>query len=429
MSESPQKARRNPVLSSTPLPDTETIASVPSEQQQEKYSYTYYKEIFQGKSMPFAYLDLDLLDQNIRQVVANTGGKRVRLASKSLRSVAVLRHILAANPCFQGIMCFTAREAVYLHTLGFSDLLIGYPTWNEQDIELVAHAVAAGADITFMVDSIAHIIQIATIAERNKILLSVCLEIDMSFNLPGFRFGVWRSPLRTTQQLQPVLEQIQQSEFVQLVGIMGYEAQIAGVGDHFHGQKAKNTVVQALKRRSIPEIARRRAELVAFASSYGPLRFVNGGGTGSMASTRAESAVTEITVGSGFYSPGLFDNYAAFRYAPAAGFAIEIVRRPARALYTCLGGGYIASGAVGPEKLPLPYLPQGAHLLPLEGAGEVQTPIRYEGPLYLNHGDPIFLRHAKAGELCEHFTHLFLVSQGAIVDEVTTYRGDGQRFL
>ena len=76
--------------------------------------YAYYKEVFAGRPMPFAYLDLDLLEQNIRQVVERANGKRVRLASKSLRSVAVIRRILAADPCFQGIMCFTCQEAVYL---------------------------------------------------------------------------------------------------------------------------------------------------------------------------------------------------------------------------------------------------------------------------------------------------------------------------
>jgi D-serine deaminase-like pyridoxal phosphate-dependent protein len=44
-------------------------------------------------------------------------------------------------------------------------------------------------------------------------------------------------------------------------------------------------------------------------------------------------------------------------------------------------------------------------------------------------GNPVFMRHSKAGELCERFTHLLLVSDGAIVDEVTTYRGDGQCFI
>jgi len=156
---------------------------------------------------------------------------------------------------------------------------------------------------------------------------------------------------------------------------------------------------------------------------------VNGGGTGSIDSTRAEPVVTEITVGSGFYAPALFDNYRDFRYQPAAGFAIEIVRHPHPSLYTCLGGGYIASGAVGSEKQPVPYLPYGARLDSLEGAGEVQTPIRYEGTVALQIGDPVFMRHSKAGELCERFKHLLLVADGAIVDEVTTYRGDGQCFI
>ena len=105
------------------------------------------------------------------------------------------------------------------------------------------------------------------------------------------------------------------------------------------------------------------------------------------------------------------------------------MRRPRPDLYTCLGGGYIASGAAGRDKLPKPYLPAGAQLEALEGAGEVQTPIRYAGSVPLALGDPIFLRHAKAGELCERFTHLLLVANGAMVDMVTTYRGDGQSFL
>ena len=106
--------------------------------------YAYYKQVFGNRPMPFAYLDLDLLEQNIRQIVARANGKRVRLASKSLRSVAVIRRILASDSCFQGIMCYTAQEAVYLASQGFDDLLLGYPAYNEQDIAAVAKAVAAG---------------------------------------------------------------------------------------------------------------------------------------------------------------------------------------------------------------------------------------------------------------------------------------------
>ncbi|MHB8596381.1 MAG: amino acid deaminase/aldolase [Ktedonobacteraceae bacterium] len=394
------------------------------------HDYEYYKNIFRGQTMPFAYLDLDLLDENIRDIKSRTGGKRVRLASKSLRSVAVIRRILDADACFQGLMCFTAQEAAYMAQQGFDDLLIGYPCWHEEDISAVARATSDGAHITLMIDSIEHVKQAEKVAQKYGVRLPLCLDIDMSSNFPGLHFGVWRSSLRTVEQVQPILECILNSSHVWLDALMGYEAQIAGLGDSYPGKAAKNRLVQMLKRRSVVEIAERRAAIVALIERHGvQLRVVNGGGTGSMRTTRAEEVVTEITVGSGFYSPALFDNYRDFHYQPAAGYAIEIVRQPGPSLYTCLGGGYIASGAVGTDKQPKPYLPYGAHLDPLEGAGEVQTPIRYEGTIQLHLGDPIFMRHSKAGELCERFTNLLLVSQGAIVDTVTTYRGDGQCFL
>lgn len=399
-------------------------------QQRRADDYPYYREIFRGRPMPFAYLDLDLFEENIRQIASQTGGKRIRVASKSLRCIEALKRVLAADSCFQGIMCFTAREAVYLAGQGFQDLLIGYPTWNSEDLGVVARATAGGAQITLMVDSIAHIDQIERVAEQYNVRLPVCLDIDMSVNFPGLYFGVRRSPLRSVEDVRPVIERLKHPEHVWLNGVMGYEAQIAGVGDQVPGQAAKNTLIQQLKKRSLGIIAQRRQEIVDLVHTSGlELRFVNGGGTGSELTTRTEPAVTEITVGSGFYAPALFDNYKDFRYQPAVGYAIEIVRKPAQGTYTCLGGGYTASGAAGPDKLPHPYLPEGARLIALEGAGEVQTPVTYQGVHQLDLGDPIFMRHAKAGEICERFTHLVLVKKGVVVDEVTTYRGESQCFL
>ncbi|GHO87432.1 amino acid deaminase/aldolase [Dictyobacter formicarum] len=409
---------------------TDPPARSPS-QTQEPRDYQYYKKALAGRTFPLAYLDLDLLEQNIRAVAARAGGKRIRVASKSVRSVAALKRILAADPCFQGIMCFTAREAVYLASQGFDDLLLGYPTWHEQDISAVAEEIKQGTRITLMIDSVEHITRIEMVASRHEVTIPVCLDLDMALHLPKLHVGVWRSPLCTPDQMQPVLDSIAAAPHVLLDGIMGYEAQVAGVGDNYPKSAAKNAVVRYLKQRSIREAAARRAAAFDLIQSYilPPLRFVNGGGTGSIHTTRAEAAVTEITVGSGFYAPSLFDNYRDFRYQPAAGFALEIVRRATPTIYTCLGGGYIASGAVGRDKLPQPYLPTGARLEPLEGAGEVQTPIHYAGSEVLKPGDPILLRHSKAGELCERFNSLLLISNGAVIDEITTYRGDGQCFL
>lgn len=392
--------------------------------------YASYKTIFAACAPPFAFVDLDLLAANMRQIVRRAAGRRIRIASKSIRCVPIIEKILAASPAFAGIMCFTAPEAVWLSRQGFDDLLIGYPCWNAGHVRAICGEVAQGKTVVAMVDSLEQIAHLGAIAAECGVALPLCLDIDMSLTLPGLHFGVMRSPLRSVADALPLAAAIAASPHLRLDGIMGYEAQIAGLGDRVPGQAGKNMVVRALQRRSRVLVARLRAAVVAALAERGMApRFVNGGGTGSIESTIREPAVSEVTVGSGFFAPTLFDNYRAFRHQPAAGFAIEIVRRPAPDIYTCLGGGYVASGSAGPEKLPRPYLPAGAELLPLEGAGEVQTPIRYAGPERLALGDPIFMRHSKAGELCERFNSLLAVFDGAVVGELPTYRGQGQAFL
>lgn len=379
---------------------------------------------------PFAYVDLDLLDRNIAAIAAAAGNKRVRVASKSVRCVGLLRRILDASDVYRGVMCYTAEEALFLARQGFDDLLLGYPNWQRGPMAELIRLIGEGRTITFMVDCLEQVELIERLAADAGIVVPLCVDLDMSSDYPGLRFGVWRSPLSSWEDVQPLAERIVRSRWVRLDGLMGYEAQIAGVGDRVEGQAAKSAIVRFLKKRSIREVARRRAEVISgLARLDVTLRLVNGGGTGSFLSTREEEGVTELTAGSGFYSPGLFDDYRDFRYEPAVGFAVDIVRQPRPDIFTCLGGGYIASGSAEKSKLPKPYLPQGLSLFPMEGAGEVQTPLRYEGALPLRIGDPVFFRHAKAGELCERFPVLHAVSGGKRSGEFQTYRGMGQCFL
>jgi D-serine deaminase-like pyridoxal phosphate-dependent protein len=83
----------------------------------------------------------------------------------------------------------------------------------------------------------------------------------------------------------------------------------------------------------------------------------------------------------------------------------------------------------GTDRLPRPVLPAGLRLHRSEGAGEVQTPVLGPGARDLALGDRVWFRHAKAGELCERFASLHLVRGDELVDEVPTYRGEGQTFL
>lgn len=393
-------------------------------------SYQYYKDIFKDVPFPYAFVDLDLFDENVRQLSQRAGDKTIRIASKSVRCRELIQRALNADPKYQGIMAYSLDEAVWLSRNGFDDILLGYPGWSKAQVKSVAEEVKKGKDITLMVDLPEHIEHLDALGKEFGVVIPICIDLDMSTDLPGLHFGVWRSSIRTKDDAMALYKMIVKAPNVHLKALMGYEAQIAGLGDNVPGKGTMNAIVRFLKGRSIKEIAKRRTDTVkALKAAGADMQVVNGGGTGSLEWTKLESEVTEVTVGSGFYASGLFDNYSNFKHLPSAAYAVEIIRKPKAHTYTCHGGGYIASGAAAKDKLPVPYLPEGAQLLDQEGAGEVQTPIYYTGTEKLQLGDPVYLRHSKAGELCERFTKLYLVQGGKIIGTTPTYRGEGQCFL
>lgn len=394
------------------------------------FSYDDIRQALSTVPKPCAFLHEPSLEKNIESILQMAGDKTIRIASKSIRSVTVLKKIIEYSERFQGIMCFTADEAAYLHENGFDDLLVAYPVWDEGQLRKVCRLVKDGAIITLMIDSVEHISRLETIAKEENGTFLVAVDIDLSSSFPGLHFGVYRSPIRTVDNVMDLIRKINHSKYIKLDGLMGYEAQIAGVVDNAPGQLLKNKLIRLLKRRSRKEIAVKRSEIMKALKQEGiDIRFINGGGTGSLQSTQKDPNVTEVTAGSGFYNSHLFDKYEDFTLTPAVGFAVEITRKPEENIFTCAGGGYVASGAAGKDKLPEIFLPKGAKLITNEGVGEVQTPIMYDGPIKLAHGYPIIFRHSKAGELCERFHYLYIINDNKIIDKITTYRGDGKCFL
>ncbi len=393
-------------------------------------TYAYYREALRGRCMPLAFVDLDRFDANADAVLARAGVKPVCVASKSIRCVPLLNRLFARSPRFRAAMAFSLREAVFLARNGIDRrILVAYPAWGELEHADLANALRVGAQISLMVDCADHVDRLEQFGAKNGVRVSACIDVDMASVYPGLYFGVRRSSVRTPEQALALLERSRAGAHVAIEGLMGYEAQVAGLADRVPGERIRGAVLRFLKRRSIATAAARRTAIAcALAKAGCALAFVNGGGTGSIESTAADASVTEVTAGSAFFAPASFDHFSGFKHLPAAGYAIEITRSPAPGIFTCQAGGYVASGSSGLGQWPRPYLPEGARLLAQEGAGEVQTPIAYDGPERLAIGDPIFMRHAKAGELCERFDRLFLISSGTVVDEAATYRGEGQCF-
>ncbi len=396
-------------------------------------SHAQLEQIFEEVEAPFAFVDLDAMWSNSDAMLARAAEKPIRVASKSVRCRALLERILRRDERYAGLMTFTLPETLWLAETGFENLLLAYPTADTEALgELALRSVANPAEAPIvMVDCVEHLEAIEGVLGADAAPVRVCIDLDAGWWTLGGRVkvGPKRSPVHTVEQAVTLAREIERRPQVELAALMSYEGQIAGVGDQPPGRRLRGAAIRFMQKRSAAELAERRAAVVAAIRELTELPIVNGGGTGSLELTGAEDSVTEVAAGSGFYAPTLFDQYSRFSLNPAAGFALPIVRKPTAGVATALGGGYLASGSGDAVRLPSPWLPAGLKLDPEEGAGEVQTPLIGAPAHDLRVGDRVYMRHTKAGELCERFATLHLLEGDEIVDVVPTYRGEGKTFL
>lgn len=386
--------------------------------------YDRLRRAIAGERLPCALVDLRALDANLARLVAAVAGrgKTIRVATKSVRCPALLRRILDRGaPVCRGLLCMSVAEAVRLADEGFEDVLVGYPSAQPEDARALAEAVARGRPIRIVVDARAHLEALARAARERGAAAAIeaVIEVDPSLRPLGLaHLGPRRSPVRGPADVGALCRAARELGGVRIVGLMAYEALVAGLPD-------LRWIVRFLKRRAVRAAARARAAAVDALRAEGvALPLVNGGGTGSLATTAADPVVTEVTVGSGFLAPHLFDHYRGLALEPAAFFALPVARVPGPGFVTCRGGGLVASGPPGRDRLPRPWLPTGLALVRAEGAGEIQTPLATRrSAVALAPGDPVFFRHAKAGELAEHFGEYLLVDGDRIVARAPTYRG------
>ncbi|WP_214466591.1 alanine racemase [Microbacterium flavescens] len=377
-------------------------------------------------SGPVATLSLPALRYNALDMVVRAGGVPIRVASKSVRVREAIDATLAMAG-YQGILAFTLPEALWLAET-HDDIVVGYPTADRAAIAALAANERAARRITLMVDDLAQLDLVDAVAAPGaRPEIRVAIDADASWRAPGLgHIGVFRSPVHEPGEVAALGRGIAARPGFRLVGLMMYEAQIAGQGDD---TGSGDGMIRWMQRRSSRELLERRSEIVAALRDIAPLEFVNGGGTGSLEFTASDQSVTELTAGSGLLAGHLFDGYRSFDLAPAAAFALEVVRKPAPDVATVLGGGWIASGPPVASRQPLPVWPEGLRTMPREGAGEVQTPLKGEAARDLRVGDRVWFRHSKSGELAERVDRYHVVDGEQLVGEVPTYRGKGKAFL
>ena len=383
---------------------------------------------------PYGAIYLPALAHNAWDMLRRAHGTTIRVASKSIRVRGVIDAVLAL-PGFAGVLSYTLPEALWLaegclEHPPVEDVVVGYPSVDRSAIRRLATSPELAARVTLMVDSVEHLDLIdAVLAPNARETIRVCLELDAAWTSRVLgRLGTWRSPVATVDDARALAEIITARPGFTLVGLMAYEGQIAGTVNE-PANRAMGQVVRWMQTQSAAELAERRGAAVAAVRAVAELEFVNGGGTGSLESTSAEPAVTEIAAGSGLFGPHLFDHYRHFSPAPAAAFALSVVRKARPGVATLLGGGWVASGPPGVDRLPLVVWPEGTKMIGREMAGEVQTPLTGPPAEALAIGDRVWLRHTKAGELSEHLNGFAIVDGERVIGAELTYRGEGQVFL
>ncbi len=382
-----------------------------------------------GLDAPVGVLHLGALRHNARDMARRAGGTPIRIATKSVRVRSVIEALLD-QPGYRGVFAYTLAEALWLADT-VDDLLVGYPTTERGGIRRLGGDAELASRITLMVDSAAQLDFIDSVVPPGaREMIRVCLELDASWHAPVLgHLGVRRSPVHHPADAGALAAHIARRRGFRLVGVMSYEAQIAGILNRPEGRPIDGALHRWMQSRSMPELVERRARAVAAVQEHAQLEFVNGGGTGSLEVTAADASITEIAAGSGLLGGHLFDGYAHFTPAPAAAFGLDVVRSPSPRHATILGGGWIASGPPGTDRLPRIVWPEGLALVARESAGEVQTPVTGAAAGRLRVGDRIWFRHTKSGELSEHLDAFTLVDGDQSVGSVPTYRGEGRAFL
>jgi len=377
-------------------------------------------------SGPCAVIEVDALRHNALDMLVRAAGVPIRVASKSVRVRGVLESTLAL-PGYAGVLAYTLPEALWLART-HEDVVVGYPSADRDALARLARDERSVTRVTLMVDDLAQLDLLDHVAPaRGRAEVRVAIDADASWRSAALgHVGVRRSPLFETSDVTRLARAIVARPGIRLVGLMMYEAQIAGQPDAV-GPEAP--MMRWMKRRSRAELHDRRARIVTALREIASLEFVNGGGTGSLESTAADPSVTEVTAGSGLLAGHLFDGYRGFDPAPASAFGLEVVRRPSDDIATVLGGGWIASGPARESRQPRPVWPAGLKTVAREGSGEVQTPLRGAAARTVSVGDRVWFRHAKSGETAEHVDRFALVADGAVIGEEPTYRGEGKAFL
>ena len=296
-------------------------------------------------------------------------------------------------------MAYSLREAIWLVRSGLRDVLVGYPSVDRGAIARAAGRSASWpSSITLMIDDVAQLSCSPAVRRR----AGVPRRRRVAAGWAGCTWACGARPC-ARRRLRPSWPRPRPTLRQRVVGVMFYEAQIAGLPD-------SSPAVRFVKCRSAAELAQRRGAVVEAVEKVV-------GRAGVRQLRRHRQPRGQLGRPRGHRGDG---RVRALRRRPCS-TATAPSSRARRCTSRCRWCGVRRRGsrrcsAAGTSRPGRPASRgcrrrprRGCALLGTEGAGEVQTPVRGPGARGLAIGDRVWFRHAKAGELAERFDTIHVV--------------------
>lgn len=229
---------------------------------------------------PVLWVDLDLLDQNIRKLASHfeKAGINWRPHTKGIKIPEIAQ--MAINAGAIGVTCAKVGEAEVMARSGITDILIANQIVTPQKMKRLAN-LCRRADVMVTVDNADNVDTLGEAARNAGVRIRVLVDVNSGMNRAGVAPG---------EAALTLSRQVHATEGLRYTGLMSWEGHVL-VHEKLEDKRAAIDKSMSLLRESVKLC--QDADL--------PVEIVSGGGSGTSDITPFEGVITEIQAGGGIF--------------------------------------------------------------------------------------------------------------------------------
>lgn len=243
---------------------------------------------------PALLLDLDILEQNIKNMAEFMSGKTAELRPhyKSYKCPTISHKQVEAGA--KGICCAKLSEAKTLVNAGIDDVLIANQIVDPKKIARLAGLANGSSKLTVAVDN----------SDNIKSLSNATLEFGSElYVLVEVNVGMERCGVNTPKEVFELAKAVETSKSLVFEGIQAYEGHLVYTTEEPH-------YTEQYKREGVQEMIEKISNIKSFLEKKGiQINEISGGGTGTYYLTGDDTPWTEIQAGSYVLMDNVYNQY------------------------------------------------------------------------------------------------------------------------